>query len=213
MSDSGERNPWLNIPASDYEGHMGPLGTDQSTVLRGILADLCAQTRPRRLAVLGAGMGNGFEHIDLTCTTRVVAVDAHPEYLGALRARHAGLAPVLEAICAPVETCELAPASVDVVHAALIFEYTDVAPLLGRIAAWLVAGGLLSVVLQLPSEVPAVTPTPYESLRLLEGFMRLVPPEALEREAGRVSLELVGAREAPLRFGKRFWVGRLQKRV
>ncbi len=190
---------------------MGPFGAGQSPVLSEILGEVCLRLRPRRLAVLGAGTGNGFEHIDPMCTTKVTAIDVNPGYLAILRARHPGLASVLDTICAPVEECERAPESIDVVHAALIFEYTEPAALVGRVAAWLVSGGVLSVVLQLPSDQPAVTPTRYESMRLLDGFMHLVPPEELTRHASSAGLALMEARDVPMRSGKRFWTGRYKK--
>ena len=46
---------------------------------------------------------------------------------------------------------ELEPAAFDLVHAGLVLEYVDWSLLLPRVAATLKPGGILSVVLQLPS--------------------------------------------------------------
>ena len=49
-----------------------------------------------------------------------------------------------------------------------------------RVASALKPGGVLSVGLQPPSATsPAVTPTPFVSLRSLESLFRFVEPEAL----------------------------------
>ena len=186
---------------------MGPGGADQSGVLAELLGAVCARLRPPRLAVLGAGTGNGFERIELACTRRLVAIDINPEYLALLQARHPALAPVLEVICAPVEECVLAAGAFELVHAGLLFEYTEPVPLVRRIAGWLAPGGFLSVILQLPSDQPAVTPTRFASLRELASIMRLVPPAELTAAAQAAGLALTESREVPLRSGKRFWTG------
>ena len=69
-------NPWLEIPAADYEGHMGTAGAStQLGPLRTILADVYAQVRPARVAVLGCGTGNGLDVVDPARTRRLVGVD------------------------------------------------------------------------------------------------------------------------------------------
>ncbi len=127
-------HPWLHIPAADYEGHMGPAGVDQLAPLSRSFADVYRRLLPPRVAVLGCATGNGFEHVDLAVTRRLVGVDIHPEYLALARRRHARLAPVLELLCRPAETCDLGAGSLDLVFAGLFFEYVDPAPMLDRIA-------------------------------------------------------------------------------
>jgi hypothetical protein len=191
---------------------MGSAGADQSSVLCAIFRDVCTSLRPRRLVVLGAGTGNGFEHIDVGCTTQLTAIDINPEYLAILGARHTRLASVLEKVCAALESYDRPPGAADVVHGALIFEHTEPFALIERSARWLASGGILSTVVQLPSVEPTVTPTPFESVRRLAGFMHLVSPEDLTRAATAAALDLIEAHEVPLRWEKRFWVGRYRKR-
>ncbi|NTW36622.1 MAG: hypothetical protein HGB17_10920 [Syntrophobacteraceae bacterium] len=58
-----EKNPWLDIPAEDYAGHMGSEAVGQLPVLKGLFADALAAFSPQRLLVLGCGTGNGFDFI------------------------------------------------------------------------------------------------------------------------------------------------------
>ena len=57
------KNPWLRIPASDYEAHMALPQVSQTQALNKLMASSLAQYTPRSLAVIGCTTGNGFEHI------------------------------------------------------------------------------------------------------------------------------------------------------
>jgi hypothetical protein len=85
-------DPWLAIPAAEYEGHLGPEGADQLAPLGRIFAELYGESRPERLAILGCATGNGLEQVDPRITSRVVGVDLHPGYLEVARRRFSGLA-------------------------------------------------------------------------------------------------------------------------
>ncbi len=77
-------------------------------------------------------------------------------------------------------TSFLEPEAFDLVHAGLVLEYVEWPLLVPRVASALKPGGVLSVVPQSPSATsPAVTPTPFVSLRSLESLFRFVEPEAL----------------------------------
>jgi len=173
-------NPWLTIPAADYLGHMGSPVVDQLSVLSTILEVALDQHRPRSLLVIGCATGNGFEHIDPAVTRKVTAVDLNPEYLDHLRRRFPDPAFELTLRCQDAAGCEYADAAFDLVHAGLVLEYLDWRVLLPRLARTLRPGGVLSLVLQLPSPtVPAVTPSPFPSLCRLETLFRFVDPGKL----------------------------------
>lgn len=83
----------------------------------------------------------------------------------------------------------------------------------GPCGAALRAGGVLSVVLQLPSSSsPAVTPTAFTSLRSLESIFRFVVPDVLVTEAAAFGLAVDSRRTEPLPSGKAFEVLRFTKR-
>jgi SAM-dependent methyltransferase len=197
-------NPWLAIPADDYEGHMGVRGVDQLGPLRRILAEVYAEARPARMAVLGCGTGNGLDVIDPAVTRRLLGVDLHPGYLSLARQRYPELAGIAEWMCADVERCQLDDGAFDLIHAALLFEYVGSTPLLPRIAGWLAPGGVLSVVSQLPGGDAPISDTGFASLRTLGGLMRLVAPDDLRELAARAGLTQVSSKQVPLARAKSF---------
>jgi SAM-dependent methyltransferase len=203
------QNPWLSIPAADYEGHMEAV--QQAGPLHAAFAAVYGDLQPRRVAVLGCGPGGGLEVVDPGRTQRLVCVDLNAQYLALARQRHPALAGITDWRCAAIEACEFAD-SFDLIHAALLLEHVDPAVVVPRVARWLSPGGVLSVVLQLPGTEAAVSPTPFTSLGQLSGRMHLVPPEQLCALAAREGLALRSGAEIPLPRGKAFWIARFAAR-
>ena len=104
MTDGDAANPWLGIPAADYEGHMGDPRVAQLRLLGDVFEESLREFRPAAVVVPGCATGNGFERIDPAATRRIVGIDINPEFLALARnlvdpARHdeaaaaAGFAP------------------------------------------------------------------------------------------------------------------------
>jgi hypothetical protein len=202
------QNPWLSIPAADYEGHMGAAG--QLDPLAEIFAQVYAELRPPSVALLGCATGNGLAAIDPLVTPRIVGVDVNPEYLAIARRRHARLGAALELRRADLLDAALEPGAFALIHAALVFEHVEPSALAARIARWLAPAGICAAVLQLArgAEVPpAISPTGFASLRALSGTMRLLPPEELRALFAAHGLDELRAWEVPLPGGKAFHVG------
>ena len=200
------QNPWLDIPAGEYEAHMGPGHADQLSPLGAIFAETLRAVRPARVALLGCATGNGLEHIDPAITRQVVAVDINPSYVAIARDRHRAQGAILDARCADLLACDLGAGGFDLVHAALVFEHVDAAALAARAAAWVAPAGTLSVVLQLEGGAAPVTPSPYGSIAALAGTIRLVTPAALAALLAPHGLTLRQRRTVPVKNGKRFEV-------
>jgi SAM-dependent methyltransferase len=206
MNERG-RNPWLSIPASDYEGHMGSPPVQQLQYLGALFEDLIATHRPRDLAVLGCATGNGFERIPPETRT-VIGLDINAAYLKLARARHGARLPGLRLICADFADYAPEPRALDLVFAGLFLEYVDPAVVIAKAAVWLRPGGILAVVVQMPAaSAGPVTATPYASLRSLEPVMRLVSPEEVLELAKRAGFAEISSRQDTLPTGKAFWVG------
>ena len=212
LHEAPKPNPWLTIPWRDYEGHMSHPAVKQSQFLSDVFRDAICKYEPESLVALGCATGNGFEHINPNVSKRVVAVDINHKYLDILQERFRSLIPGLECICDDVVTCELEAEGYDLAHCALIFEYLEPRSLINRIEGWLRQGGILVVVLQLPSPKSGrVTKTQFKSLKRLESIMRLVEPEHL-----RGLLDAVGFAESQactkiLESMKAFYVGHYRK--
>ena len=205
-------NPWLAIPEADYVGHMSSPTVNQRPVLSRLLGDALESVRPRAVLVLGCSTGNGLERVDPKVTSRVAVVDLNPAYLRRLGERFPNPDFELDIRCADLADVVLEPGEFDLVHAGLVLEYVEWPLLLPRVAAALTSGGVLSVVLQLPSAAtPAVTPTAFVSLRSLESLFRFVDPEALVEAANGEGLALSNRRTEPLAAGKSFEVLRFVK--
>ena len=205
-------NPWTEIPLTDYEGHMSLPSVGQAQMLDAIFGRDLQTHAPESVAVLGCAGGNGFRHLIGSAVKRVVGVDINPLYLAELRNRFGPALPGLELVCGDLLEPSVTFSPVRLVHAALVLEYVDPAALLPRIREWLVPNGMLTTVLQLPSEgMAAITPTRFASLSRLGSLMKLASPAtviAYARKAGFV--EDSGEVVTP-GSGKEFYVGGFRK--
>ncbi len=205
-------NPWLDIPASEYEAHMSLPEVAQAQALSSLMAAALKQYEPDSVAVIGCSTGNGFEHIDIRRTRRVVGLDINPLYLEYLRARYEERIPGLELIDADVAAPGFRMAPVSMAFAGLIFEYVNVKQALSNIERSLNPGGLLLAVLQERSaEETPVTATKYESLARLAPIMRLVPTGEFSRACENLGLRAIKTDQMPLKRGKAFFIGLYQK--
>lgn len=201
------RNPWLDIPLADYEGHMSLPGIAQAQMLAGILADVVQQFRPPSLAVIGCSGGNGFDRISPAVTKRVVGVDLNPRYVEQARARHEGRFGSLELHVADIREDSLDFPPVDLVFAALVLEYVPVDVFMAGIRPVLGPGGILATVVQLPgASLANVTPSAFASIRSLGSVMRLVPPAEVSRAARLQGCIDAESRVASSAGGKQFQV-------
>ena len=71
LTPTGE-NPWLRIPAADYEAHMEAVG--QSAALRQLFSSVYRSIKPARLAILGCTTGADFEGVDPAVTAVAAGV-------------------------------------------------------------------------------------------------------------------------------------------
>ncbi len=206
---SKTKNPWLQISAEDYEGHMSAPKVAQLQMLNKIFADVLNELHPQSIAVLGCTTGNGFEHLINKNIERIVGVDINPDYISICKNRFERSLPKLELICADLNKAEFPDLSFDLIHAALVFEYVKVELLLSKISRWLRPNGILSVVLQLPSETSSpVSETPYQSIKLLSPVINLIDPQEFRDKAKKCGLEEVKNYKIKLESGKSFSVNK-----
>ncbi len=201
------KNPWLEIPLADYEGHMALPEVAQAELLADIFERMLRERAPASVAILGCAGGNGLDRIDPAVIKRISGIDINPDYIAAARERFQRQLPGLELITADLQTDDLQVEPVDLVFAALLFEYVDVGAVLPTIRRLLKPGGWLTTVLQLPhAEVPNVTPSPFLSMQSLAFCLRLVSPEGLREQAAAHGLVEVASERVASLGGKTFQV-------
>jgi ubiquinone/menaquinone biosynthesis C-methylase UbiE len=183
-----QTSPWLEISADEYEAHMSEPQVGQRQALDSIMADAMRRLQPHSLLVAGCGPGGGWQHIDPHVTGSVTGVDIHPGYLERIRHTYGQRLAGLRLLCGDILTAELPRAGYDLIIAALLFEYLDVRAGLRRMRDLLKDDGTLLAVLQLQSTKPAVSQTPYASIRRLSDVMKLVPPETFVQTAAEEGL-------------------------
>jgi len=199
--------PWKEIPLSDYEAHMSLPSVGQARMLADQLALLLERHAPISVAIIGCAGGNGLDRIDSTRIERVVAVDINPEYIAAAAVRYADRLANLDLVCADVQSERLTFDPVDLIYAALVFEYVDIAATFATLKRNLRPGGALAVLLQLPhSDQRAVSDSPYKSLNKLIPALKLVEPDELRSQARTAGLTVGSSDKIDLPSGKQFWL-------
>jgi SAM-dependent methyltransferase len=207
-----EHNPWLEIPAGDYEGHMGSPQVGQLQMLNLLFKRVLAETRPASVAVLGCATGNGFEHFDPSITRYILGVDINPAYLEIARQRYSAWEGRLELKCADLHTDCFGGRQFDLIHAGLVFEHVDAAVVLAHILKALKPQGRLAVVLQMPSTgLSAVSHTPYKSLEKLAPTMHLYELDQFCTLAAEAGFAQVHGELITLPSGKEFFFGIYRK--
>ncbi len=184
----------------------------QAQVLSKLFASALAEYIPESLAVFGCTTGNGFEHIDISQTKRIVGLDINPEYLEILKNRFESKIPCLQTIEADFTISGFQIEPVSMVFAGLLFEYVSIRTALASIERCMLPRAMLVVVFQLPStESAPVTPTQYKSLELLTPLMRLVSLEEFSNACMSIGIHEVKKETVPLKKGKAFHVGYFRK--
>lgn len=186
------KNPWLEIPLTEYVGHMSDSHVRQYQMLSSIFQHAYSFKQPSKLLVLGASDGNGFEHISKKTTSKVIAIDINSEYLVAAQLKFQSILPECEFICEDIEKFVFPNHFFDMIHGALIFEYINYQRLLVKITQSLKIGGVLSTVIQLEdANVPIISETQFTSLKKLAPIMKIVDINEFKKCAKANNLQLI----------------------
>ena len=198
-------NPWLEIPLADYEGHMASPEIDQAGMLADELERLVQLVSPKSVAVVGCAGGNGLERLTRGPVERVVAIDINPRYIEVAADRYAERLSGIELVCADVQSESVRFEPVDLIYAGLVFEYVDVPSTIATMARNCRHGGTLATVLQLASkDLAVISPSHYQSLKLLGPVFKFIEPSHLSRTAIAVGYVPLRSEVIELPSGKRF---------
>lgn len=207
-----KKNPWLQISALDYEGHMSSPFVGQHQLLNDIFKDLLISLKPECVAVLGCATGNGFEHVDWNITNKLIGFDINPKYLRIVGERYPNDKYKIELRCCDISSCQLGKNEFDLIHCGLIFEYVSLKPALINIFNALKDMGIMSVILQLPNkELSSVSETKYSSLEKLTPIMNLLNKKEFIEESKREGFREIEGRVITIKNGKEFYFGQFRK--
>ncbi len=177
----------------------------QAAMLADHFERLVLRYMPRSLALIGCAGGNGLERLASGQVARIVAVDINPRYVEQTGIRHGRRLQNLELRCADVQSAALAFEPVELLYAALLFEYVDVAVTLAALRRHCRAGAILATALQLPyASQAAVSASPYASLGALAAAISLVAPAELTRSAAGCGFSLLDSASLVAPAGKEF---------
>ena len=177
----------------------------QAQMLADQLALLIERERPTSIAIVGCAGGNGLDRIEPGQMERIVAVDINPTYIKAVRIRHTRRLAHLELYCDDIQSTSLQFKPVDMIYAALLFEYVDVGVALASLQRHCRPGGLLATLIQLAHrDHDVVSPSPYKSLNLLASVMKLIAPAELARLAVATGFTVAERELIELPSGKQF---------
>ncbi|WP_208647662.1 class I SAM-dependent methyltransferase [Cupriavidus lacunae] len=160
---------------------------------------------PKTVALVGCAGGNGFDKAAEVGVSRLVGIDINARYIADAKDRYADTIPGLELHCADIQGDMPDLQAVELVYAALVFEYVDVPVALRNISRLCRPNGLLAALLQLPKQgADAVTHSPFASLKELNSIMRLVPPGELLDSAEAAGFACLSQKTITLQSGKQF---------
>jgi SAM-dependent methyltransferase len=198
-------NPWLTIPAQDYEGHMDSPAVDQLAPLKKIFAGALKKFQPRTVAILGCATGNGIDAVDFEKIYKLYALDINPDFLEIMKKRYSRNLSQIETIACDLDRDQPGLSNIDLVFAALIFEYVDAQIVMEKIAKWLAPNGVVVVVLQCPcKDISEITPSSFKSLEKLAPIMKLVDSKQLISIAKTNRMTLLQQKIHKLKSGKQF---------
>lgn len=198
-------NPWLDVPLADYEGHMALPEIDQADMLADQFATALATYSPQSVALIGCAGGNGLDRIPPGAAIRVVGIDINAAYLAETSRRYGQMLPGLELHLADIGNTDLRIDPVALVFVGLVFEFVDPTAALALLRRLCHPDGILVSVVQHPcASMPAVSPSPFASLRKVAGLVNLVSPSELKQAAGKAGFTALSTDEIELPSGKRF---------
>lgn len=178
----------------------------QAQMLASELVEAALRTSARSVAVVGCSGGNGFQALPAS-VHRIVAIDINPSYIEAVQQRFERSSAALETFVADIQRPLPPCVPVDLVYAALIFEYVAVDETMTVLRQLCAADGVLVAVIQNSSNNEHfVSPSPFASLLALGRIAQTRSRSELEERARTAGFRPAGSRRIRSAGGKSFEV-------
>lgn len=196
------KNPWEEIPLTDYENHMKLDSVMQLQTMNEMMKGQFDAYPISNVMILGIAGGNGLEHIQKDKFKKVYGVDVNSSYLQEVISRYPDLDGLLECICVNLidETDKLPKA--DMIIANLLIEYIGYECF--QKAVRQVNPKYVSCIIQINIEDNWVSDSPY--LHVFDGLEQVhhqMEEQALEKAMFEIDYRTIKTMEHILPNGKK----------
>jgi len=195
-------NPWKTIPVADYNGHMNHPEVNQQKFLADFFEQSINSVKANSVLLAGCATGNGLDRLAGKDVEQVVAMDINRAFLDQVQKELDGNT-AIEVREASVE--DPIDGVFNLIFAGLLLEYVDIEIALKNFNSSIEKGGVLAVVIQLPSEtLQSVTRTPYESIKSIAPVLKHVDADELKKTTEKCGFKTVYEEKIVLESGKIF---------
>lgn len=196
------KNPWEEIPLTDYENHMKLGSVMQLQAMNEMMKGQFDTYPVSSVMIFGIAGGNGLEHIQKDRFEKVYGIDINASYLQEVIKRYPELGGLLECLCINLinETDKLPKA--DMVIANLLIEYIGYECF--QKAVKQVNPKYVSCIIQINMEDNWVSDSPY--LHVFDGLEQVhhqMEEQALEKVMLEIDYHVISTLEHILPNGKK----------
>lgn len=197
------KNPWEEIPLTDYEKHMQLDSVMQLQAMNEMMKSQFATYPVSSIMIFGIAGGNGLEHIQADRFERIYGVDINSSYLKEVIQRYPILDGLLECLCINlIDEADKLPKA-DMVIANLLIEYIGYECF--QKAVRQVNPKYVSCIIQINMEGNWVSDSPY--LHVFDGLEQVhhqMEEDALEEAMFEIGYYAIKTLEYILPNGKKF---------
>lgn len=196
------KNPWEEIPLSDYENHMKLDSVMQLQAMNEMMKGQFDAYPISKVMILGIAGGNGLEHIRKGKFEKVYGVDINVTYLQEVAQRYSELDGILECLCVDLITEAVKLPNADMIIANLLVEYIGYECFQNAVRH--VNPKYISCIIQINTEDGWVSDSPY--LHVFDGLDQIhhqIEEEELERAMLEIDYHRVRSLEYKLPNGKK----------
>ena len=197
------KNPWEEIPLTDYESHMKLDSVRQLQTMNEMMRGQFEAYPVSSVMILRIAGGNGLEHIQKERFERVYGVDVNSSYLEEVARRYSHLDGVLQCVCVDLLNGADKLPEADMVIANLLVEYIGYKCFQNVIQQ--VRPQYVSCIIQINIEDSWVSDSPYlQVFDRLERVHHQMEEHALEKAMLEISYGTIKKLERTLPNGKKF---------
>ena len=202
-------NPWINIPISEYDGHMNHPDVQQQEFLADFFEKSIADTGAESVLLAGCATGNGIDRLPLFPQVKLTAVNINEVFCDHVADRFSDIENLTVRTCSIEEPLE---GRFDLIVAGLVLEYVSVPLALANFHSALNRSGVLAIATQqMSSTLSIITPTPYATIRTLSRILHHVDDSLLMKLTAGLGFHLIKENNITLPSGKVFGLFHFQK--